>query len=124
MPVPALPQNQQKQPPNHRAVKNPPIQWLVLPGPPRCASIAVLFTTWKAFTEEQKTRNGSPDGYMERFYEKYNSPEKISYAKVDLITFAWGNCANETLTHLNRDEKTEIEFNKLFRNIKTACEEP
>lgn len=84
----------------------------------------ILFTAWKVFAEEQKTKNGSPDKYMEGFYEKYNSPEKVDHAKIALITFGWGNCANQTLTHLNRDEKMETEYNKLFTDIKTACEEP
>jgi hypothetical protein len=85
---------------------------------------AELFAFWKGFTEKQSLQNGSPQKYMENFYEKYNSKDKLAYAKVDLITYGWWNCANHTLTHMDRDEKMEEEFNKLFSNVKSVCDEP
>ena len=85
---------------------------------------SVLLSTWKSFCEELKTKNGSPESYMARFYEKYNSPEKLVYAKIDLITFGWGNCANDSAFHVVNDGSAEQAFEKLFSNVKRECEEP
>ncbi|MBO9564249.1 MAG: hypothetical protein J7621_15810 [Niastella sp.] len=88
------------------------------------ADTATMLAAWKSFTEEQKAKNGAPEVYMAKFYEKYNSPQRITYAMIDLITFSFGNCANNTLVHTSRDSTMENEFNKLFTDIKTVCDEP
>ena len=85
---------------------------------------SVLLTTWKSFCEELKTKNGSPETFMAKFYEKYNSPQKLVYAKIDLLTFGWGNCANNSTFHVASDGKAEKAFEKLFSNVKHECEEP
>lgn len=85
---------------------------------------SVLFATWKSFAEELKAKNGSPEAFMARFNEKYNSPEKLIYAKIDLITFGWGNCANNSTFHVLNDGSAENAFKKLFTNVKQECEEP
>jgi hypothetical protein len=83
-----------------------------------------LMTFWKGFADKQSLKNGSPEKYMEKFYEKFNSKNRLNYARVDLITYGWWNCANHTLTHIHRDGQMEEEFNKLFLDIKSECEEP
>ena len=85
---------------------------------------SVLFSTWKSFCEELKAKNGSPEAFMAKFYEKYNSPQRLVYAKIDLLTFGWGNCANEIAFHVINDGKAEEAFAKLFTNVKQECEEP
>lgn len=85
---------------------------------------SVLLTTWKSFCEELKTKNGSPETFMAKFYEKYNSPQKLVYAKIDLLTFGWGNCANDNTFHVVNDGKAGEVFEKLFSNVKSKCEEP
>jgi len=85
---------------------------------------SVLLTTWKSFCEERKTKNGSPETFMAKFYEKYNSPQKLVYAKIDLLTFGWGNCANDNTFHVEDDGKAGEVFEKLFSNVKHECEEP
>jgi hypothetical protein len=88
------------------------------------ADTARLFGAWKALAEKQKAQNGSPEQFMERFYEKFRSDNRLEYAKVDLITFGWWNCANGTLTHVDRDEQMETEFRQLFTDIQSECDEP
>lgn len=85
---------------------------------------SVLLTTWKNFCEELKTKNGSPETFMAKFYEKYNSPQKLVYAKIDLLTFGWGNYANGSTFHVTNDGKAQEAFEKLFSNVKHECEEP
>ncbi len=88
------------------------------------ADTATLLAAWKNYTEEHKAKNGAPETYMAKFYEKYNSPQRITYAMIDMITFNFSNCANNTLVYISRDSTVENEFNKLFTNIKTLCDEP
>ncbi|HEX6426687.1 MAG TPA: hypothetical protein VF008_03335 [Niastella sp.] len=85
---------------------------------------AVLVAFWKSFAEKKSLQNGSPESYMARFYEKFNSKDRLAYAKIDLTTYGWYNCAAEALTYMGRDGKMEAEFNKLFSNIKSECDEP
>jgi hypothetical protein len=70
---------------------------------------SVLLTTWKSFCEELKTKNGSPESYMAKFYEKYNSPQKLIY---------------DNTFHVASDGTAEETFEKLFSNVKRECEEP
>jgi len=85
---------------------------------------SILLTSWKSFCEELKAKNGSPETFMAKFYEKYNSPQKLVYAKIDLLTFGWGNCANESTFHVTSDGKAAEAFEKLFWNVKQECEDP
>lgn len=85
---------------------------------------SVLMAFWKSFAEKQSLKNGSPESYMARFYESFNSENRLVYAKIDLITYGWWNCVNQSLPHRNRDEQVEAEFNKLFSSVKSECDEP
>ena len=81
-------------------------------------------STWKKLAEEQKEKNGNPEFFMKNFQEKFNSANKLVYAKIELMAFGWWNCANHQIPHIDRDGGMEEEFNKLFTNIKSACDEP
>ena len=83
-----------------------------------------LLDTWKNFVEKQKDKNADPEKVMESFYTKYNSKNRILYAKIELITYGWWNCANSTISRINDDGTMEKEFNKIFSNIKAECDEP
>lgn len=89
------------------------------------ADTTMLLSYWRGFAEKQKLNNGFPEKYMQRFYEKYNSPKRLEYARVDLITFGLSNCINvHIISKKNQDKKMEKEFNKLFSDIKSECDEP
>lgn len=83
-----------------------------------------ILETWKAMAEEQKKNNGSPEQYMKIFYNKYNSSDKLDYAKVEIMTFGWWNCCNMQLNRVSQDMAMEVEFNKLFTNVQSQCDEP
>lgn len=85
---------------------------------------AELMAFWKGFAEKQSLQNGSPESYMERFYAKYNSNNRLAYAKIDLTTYGWWNCANQSLSYINGDGQMGEEFNKLFIGVKSECDEP
>lgn len=82
-----------------------------------------LLKAWKNLVENQKSKNGAPEKFMEKYNEKYNSKDRLIYAKIELMTFGWWNCGNSTIRRLNDDGSMEKEFNKIFINIKTECDE-
>ncbi|MBA4276609.1 hypothetical protein [Flavobacterium sp.] len=83
----------------------------------------VLLNAWKNLVEKQKSKNGAPEKFMEKYYKKYNSKERLMYAKIELMTYGWWNCGNSTINRLNDDGTMEKEFNKIFSSIKTECDE-
>lgn len=88
------------------------------------ADTETLLAAWKTWIDESKVTNGDPEGYVQRYYEKYNSSDRILYARIDLITFAWWNCVNQSINYPD-DEIIFTEFNKLFiRTDEFNCEEP
>ena len=85
---------------------------------------AVLYNAWNKLVQEQKELNGNPEEYMRQYHIRSASGEKKLYATIDLITFGWWNCANKKIRYVNRDEKMEDEFKKIFASLKTECDEP
>jgi hypothetical protein len=83
-----------------------------------------LLKSWRNLIEKQKSKNGAPEKFMERYNEKYNSKDRLVYAKIELMTYGWWNCGNSKLKRVNDDGSMEKEFNKLFIQIKTVCDEP
>lgn len=83
-----------------------------------------MIVEWKKLREEMSKRNGNPQRIMDEFEEHLNSPNKKDYAIIDLITFGWGNCANEGVKRIEHDEKMNDKFNSLFIKIDSECDEP
>lgn len=83
-----------------------------------------LLKAWKNLVEKRRSENGASEKFMEKYREKYNSKDRLTYAKIELMTFGWWNCGNSTIKRLNDDGSMEKEFNKIFINIKTECDEP
>jgi hypothetical protein len=88
------------------------------------ADETTLMDGWKALADERNRTDGNAAGSGEMYYGNYKPAERFSYARVDIITFGWTNCANEQIDHVNRTEDTEREFAKLFTNIQSKCDEP
>lgn len=83
-----------------------------------------MIEEWRKLREEMSKRNGNPKRIMDEFEEHLHSPDKKDYAIVDLITFGWGNCANEDVKRTEHDEKMNDKFNSLFIKIDSECDEP
>lgn len=80
-----------------------------------------LLKAWKKMSEEDTANYASS---MERYHQKYNSKDRLLYAKIELMTFGWWNCANNYIHHVEIDGKYETAFADLFKNIKSECSEP
>lgn len=85
---------------------------------------SLLMASWRSLIEEQCKNNGSPESLMKRFEEEYNDPGRLMYARVELITFGWINRVNETIVHVDHDEKINDKFFKLFLKTRSECDEP
>ncbi|AZB18591.1 hypothetical protein EG352_12780 [Chryseobacterium indologenes] len=79
---------------------------------------------WRKLREEMSRRNSNPQRIMNEFNNHLNSPDKRDYAIIDLITFGWGNCANDEIPNPLHDEKMSKEFENLFLKIDAECDEP
>ncbi|MCV9928089.1 hypothetical protein OIU83_10520 [Flavobacterium sp. LS1R49] len=84
----------------------------------------LLLKTWNNLAEKQKKNNASPEKLMERHLAKYNSRDRLLYAKQELMTYGWWNCANAETYQIYDDGSMEKEFNKLFTKITSECDEP
>lgn len=58
-----------------------------------------------------------------KFDEKYNSFDKLEYARMDVISFGWWNKVNHTISRVNTDN-FQNEYRKNFTEIKEECDEP
>ncbi|WP_192825115.1 hypothetical protein [Rufibacter sp. LB8] len=85
----------------------------------------LLFKAWENLIEEKKKNNGAPEKLAAKFKEQRQSPERLQYAKIELMTFGWWNCANHQRKYnsLYREMPMEEEFNKLFVKMDSDCDD-
>jgi hypothetical protein len=84
-----------------------------------------LLQIWREVNKASQQRNASPERLQERFDEQLASPEKFQYARMEVMTFGWWNCANKFIEYVESSDEKEAEFKKLFKTVKTlGCEEP
>lgn len=83
-----------------------------------------MVETWRKLREEMSKRNSDPQRIMNEFENRVNSADKNDYAIIDLITFGWGNCANDKISKDAPDENLYKKFESLFIKIDSQCDEP
>ncbi len=84
----------------------------------------VMIEEWRKLRIQMSKKNGSPEKIMDEFENNLHAKNRNEYAIVDLITFGWGNCANNTIERIEHDEKMAKAFNSLFIKIDSECDEP
>lgn len=87
-----------------------------------------LLNDWYELTSILVQKNCCPDKVWEKYTMQYASEKRFEYARVDVTTFGWWNCA---IKHVDRsDDKFDLEtknemFLKLFIKTETKdCDEP
>ena len=82
-----------------------------------------LLAAWQTLNEMQKARNGNPQRLQNIYDQRYNSPLKLEYARLEVMMFGWWNHANHLIYH---DEQNDYwtAFEKLFIKLDSECEEP
>ena len=83
-----------------------------------------LLSTWRKLREEMSKKNGNPEKIMNDFESNSQSSDWKDFAIIDLITFGWGNCANQDIERPLHDEKMNKEFESLFIKTDSECDEP
>lgn len=84
----------------------------------------LLLETWKKVVDENMKHNGSPESLLKTYNTQKESADSLSYAKVEVMTFGWWNCANNELKQIYTDGKDQKEFEKIFTKIDRVCDEP
>jgi len=84
----------------------------------------VMIDEWRKLRIQMSKKNGSPERVMDEFENNLHAQNRNEYAIVDLITFGWGNCANNNIKRIEHDEKMMKAFNSLFIKIDSKCDEP
>ncbi len=82
-----------------------------------------LLNDWYFVTAQQAAKNAYPEKIWETYYQQFNSKDKYIYAKIEVITFGWWNCALNHIEYFNNSNAIET-YLKLFITTKTVyCEE-
>jgi hypothetical protein len=82
-----------------------------------------LLQAWKTLNEEKRKSNANPERLKGVFMTQYASPDKYKYARLEIMSFGWWNCANISIAYVNHDNEAEM-FKKLFVKItKEECED-
>lgn len=84
-----------------------------------------LLEIWLAVNEDARRRNASPEN-IKRIYEQQRAaPDKLKYARMEVMRFGWWNCANQSIEYVENHDEAAAEFKKLFKTVKTiGCDEP
>lgn len=84
----------------------------------------LLLETWRNLVHKQAESNGAPDLLLQRFEQENASSNRLEHARNQVMTYGWWNCANHVIYHFDDDGTPEKEFEKLFNNVKSECDEP
>lgn len=84
----------------------------------------LLLATWKKLVEKQMAANGSPERVLAKYNSENASENRLKIARRELMTYGWWNCANHVIYHFEDDGTPQKEFEKLFSNVKSQCDEP
>lgn len=82
---------------------------------------SLILKDWRRFMEEEGKRNGSLNAYRARFNKAYQSEDRLLHAKIDLLSFGWWNCVNNSIHYVDVTAKTEQQFQDLFTHVKSEC---
>ena len=82
-----------------------------------------LLAAWQHLHEAKKANNANPQRMQNIYEQRYNSPLKLEYARLEVMLFGWWNHANNLIFH---DEHSDYwpAFEKLFIKLDSECEEP
>lgn len=83
-----------------------------------------MLKAWAKLNEVLKSNNGYPDQLQREFEEKYNSDNRLTYAKEAIMVFGWWNNANHLLPHIDFSYNYREEFEKFLNNVECECDEP
>lgn len=85
----------------------------------------LLLRTWQTLNEGSRRNNADPERIKKIFEAEYDSPDRLQFARVEVMSFGFWNCANEFIEREIYDGSHDEEFKKLFKRVRTIeCDEP
>lgn len=85
----------------------------------------LLLQTWRRVNEDSRSKNADPERLRRIYDEQFASPDRLKFARVEVMMFGWWNCANARIPYVAEDGRAEREFKKLFIRVRTIdCDEP
>ena len=94
---------------------------------PLIAGGDLLLRSWRKVNEESRARNADPDRLRRIFDQQNASADRLKFARVEVMSFGWWNCANNFIEYEDgmAGVSHEREFKKLFIRVRTIqCDEP
>lgn len=84
-----------------------------------------LLGAWRIRREDGLKKHSNPAALQKEFDEQFASPERLRYARIDVMTYGWWNCVNNLIDRESDYDRNAKEFKKLFSKTKTIeCDEP
>lgn len=101
---------------------------LTAPGASKCqryvqalasADTLPLLQAWREQVDEHKKNNGAPQYLEDKYQQQYASPDRLRYARLDLMLYGWWNCANHHRQYVDIEEEQQPwpAFEKLFVKV-------
>ena len=84
----------------------------------------IKLAAWKELAIQQSKNNSNPQGVINTYNIQSKSAQSDDYALIELLTFGYSNCANDTVRTLDQNDNRDSKFRKLFVKIKETCDEP
>lgn len=83
---------------------------------------ATVLRAWRKLVDEEKVNNGAPQYLEDEYVQAAALPTGMKYAKMRLMTFGWGNCANELSNYntLEDQYRPAAKFQQLFKQVKQS----
>ncbi|MBD2701998.1 hypothetical protein IC229_15215 [Spirosoma sp. BT702] len=82
-----------------------------------------LLSAWKQLHEDQKKTSGLPEQLEREFKKKFNSPNRVAMAQVELMQ-GWWRFVTQRIPYATPDAQMEKEYKALFVTTKAMCPEP
>jgi hypothetical protein len=86
-----------------------------------------LLAVWRVVNEDSRKKNADPERLRRIFDQQMASPDRLKFARVEVMSFGWWNCANQFIQYDQGDNSParEREFRKLFIRVRNlGCDEP
>lgn len=85
---------------------------------------ATLLRAWQQLHEAQKKQSGLPEQLEKEFKEKFDSPNRLAFARVELMAYGWWNHIKPKIPYVLPDAQMEKQFKALFSTNRATCANP
>lgn len=83
-----------------------------------------LMAAWLSVNMDNRSKNSDPERLRREFERQKASSDADTYARIEVITFGWYNCANQDIEYVGNDGSAGEEFQKLLTRVRGQCDEP